>query len=158
MISCTLRISDGTGIERLGTFQAQARLVSRLGRVFTPLPHALCLPMLPSLPNLLFSARVALLASLLLFATPQLSFVSGSPSESPVRRATTCNGSSDLCNRSFGNVTFVGTHDSYAVGVDNCKCATVSVGSPSLSAALQWLRIRTTIVSSRSQSLGQTDH
>lgn len=32
------------------------------------------------------------------------------------RRATTCNGSSDLCSRSFGNVTFVGAHDSYAVG------------------------------------------
>jgi hypothetical protein len=30
--------------------------------------------------------------------------------------ATTCNGHSELCNRSYGNVTFVGTHDSYAVG------------------------------------------
>lgn len=51
-------------------------------------------------------------------------------------RATTCNGSSDvsrpvllvsppltviaqLCDRSYGNVTFVGAHDSYAVGVNN---------------------------------------
>lgn len=37
----------------------------------------------------------------------------------PSRRATVCNGSPDLCSRSFGNVTFVGTHDSYAVGVNN---------------------------------------
>ncbi|KAJ3895528.1 PLC-like phosphodiesterase [Lentinula edodes] len=35
------------------------------------------------------------------------------------RRATVCNGYSELCDRSLGNVTFVGTHDSYAVGVDN---------------------------------------
>lgn len=34
-------------------------------------------------------------------------------------RATTCNGSSDLCNRSYGNVTYVGAHDSYAVGTNN---------------------------------------
>ncbi|KIP10115.1 hypothetical protein PHLGIDRAFT_18402 [Phlebiopsis gigantea 11061_1 CR5-6] len=34
-------------------------------------------------------------------------------------RATTCNGSSDLCSRSYGNVTFVGAHDSYAVGTSN---------------------------------------
>ncbi|KAF8481957.1 PLC-like phosphodiesterase [Russula ochroleuca] len=35
------------------------------------------------------------------------------------RRATTCNGFSDLCGRSYGNITFVGAHDSYAVGVNN---------------------------------------
>ncbi|KAF5388503.1 hypothetical protein D9757_004603 [Collybiopsis confluens] len=34
-------------------------------------------------------------------------------------RASVCNGYSELCSRSLGNVTFVGTHDSYAVGVDN---------------------------------------
>ncbi|KAE9398454.1 PLC-like phosphodiesterase [Gymnopus androsaceus JB14] len=33
--------------------------------------------------------------------------------------ATVCNGYSELCDRSLGNVTFVGTHDSYAVGVNN---------------------------------------
>lgn len=38
---------------------------------------------------------------------------------SPVHAASTCNGSPDLCNRSFGNITFVGSHDSYAVGVNN---------------------------------------
>jgi hypothetical protein len=34
-------------------------------------------------------------------------------------RATTCNGHAELCERSFGNVTFVGAHNSYAVGVNN---------------------------------------
>jgi hypothetical protein len=35
------------------------------------------------------------------------------------RRATTCNGHAELCERSYGNVTFVGAHDSYAVGTNN---------------------------------------
>ncbi|KAI0347688.1 PLC-like phosphodiesterase [Trametopsis cervina] len=34
-------------------------------------------------------------------------------------RATTCNGHAELCERNYGNVTFVGTHDSYAVGTNN---------------------------------------
>jgi len=36
-----------------------------------------------------------------------------------VRRATTCNGYSELCDRSYGNISFVGAHDSYAVGTNN---------------------------------------
>jgi hypothetical protein len=48
-------------------------------------------------------------------------FVYASPAESPFRRATVCNGSPDLCTRSFGNVTFVGAHDSYAVGTNNSE-------------------------------------
>ncbi|KIM47796.1 hypothetical protein M413DRAFT_439473, partial [Hebeloma cylindrosporum] len=36
-----------------------------------------------------------------------------------IPRATTCNGHAELCNRSFGNVTFVGAHDSYAIGINN---------------------------------------
>lgn len=39
--------------------------------------------------------------------------------QSLTRRATVCNGHAELCSRSFGNVTFVGAHDSYAVGVNN---------------------------------------
>ncbi|KII94109.1 hypothetical protein PLICRDRAFT_153469 [Plicaturopsis crispa FD-325 SS-3] len=35
------------------------------------------------------------------------------------RRATTCNGQASLCDRSYGNVTFVGAHDSYAIGTNN---------------------------------------
>ncbi|KAI9460570.1 PLC-like phosphodiesterase [Lactarius psammicola] len=35
------------------------------------------------------------------------------------RRATTCNGFPQFCDRSYGNVTFVGAHDSYAVGTSN---------------------------------------
>lgn len=34
-------------------------------------------------------------------------------------RATTCNGFSELCSKSYGNVSFVGAHDSYAVAVNN---------------------------------------
>jgi len=34
-------------------------------------------------------------------------------------RATICNGHAELCDRSFGNVSFVGAHDSYAIGVNN---------------------------------------
>ncbi|KIK94109.1 hypothetical protein PAXRUDRAFT_143574 [Paxillus rubicundulus Ve08.2h10] len=49
-------------------------------------------------------------------AGPVASFHHASPTS---RRATTCNGSPDLCTRSFGNVTFVGTHNSYAVGINN---------------------------------------
>lgn len=39
-------------------------------------------------------------------------------------RATICNGHAELCNRSFGNVTFVGAHNSYAIGVNNRKSTT----------------------------------
>jgi len=35
------------------------------------------------------------------------------------KRATTCNGHPELCDLSYGNVTFVGAHDSYSVGTDN---------------------------------------
>ena len=35
-----------------------------------------------------------------------------------VRAATTCNGYSDLCSKSYGAVTFVGAHDSYSVGTN----------------------------------------
>jgi len=34
-------------------------------------------------------------------------------------RATVCNGHAELCERSYGSVTFVGAHDSYAIGVNN---------------------------------------
>ncbi|KAJ7596669.1 PLC-like phosphodiesterase [Mycena floridula] len=33
-------------------------------------------------------------------------------------RATTCNGHSELCSKSYGTVSFVGAHDSYAVGIN----------------------------------------
>ena len=32
-------------------------------------------------------------------------------------RATICNGYAELCSRSYGNVSFVGAHDSYAFKV-----------------------------------------
>jgi len=36
-----------------------------------------------------------------------------------VKRADVCNGHAELCGKSYGNVSFVGTHDSYAIGVNN---------------------------------------
>jgi hypothetical protein len=36
-----------------------------------------------------------------------------------LRRASVCNGHSELCGRSYGNITFVGAHDSFAVGSTN---------------------------------------
>ncbi|KAK2463321.1 hypothetical protein APHAL10511_004632 [Amanita phalloides] len=32
----------------------------------------------------------------------------------PKRRASVCNGHAELCSRSYGNVTFIGSHDSFA--------------------------------------------
>jgi len=60
------------------------------------------------------TTQTARVASFVLFSL--FLGVKASPS---VPRATTCNGSPDLCDRSFGNVTFVGAHDSYAVGINN---------------------------------------
>lgn len=34
-------------------------------------------------------------------------------------RATTCNGHPEFCGRSYGSITYVGAHDSYAVGANN---------------------------------------
>ncbi|KZT30873.1 PLC-like phosphodiesterase [Neolentinus lepideus HHB14362 ss-1] len=47
------------------------------------------------------------------------SALSAAQAVSVTRRATTCNGHAELCDRSYGNVTFVGAHDSYAVGTNN---------------------------------------
>ena len=41
------------------------------------------------------------------------------------RRATVCNGHAELCDRSFGNVTYIGTHNSYAIGVNNRESETL---------------------------------
>ncbi|TBU63819.1 PLC-like phosphodiesterase [Dichomitus squalens] len=48
-----------------------------------------------------------------------LSSLSGTYGIATTRRATVCNGHAELCDRSFGNVTFVGAHDSYAVGTNS---------------------------------------
>ncbi|KAI0644598.1 PLC-like phosphodiesterase [Trametes meyenii] len=36
----------------------------------------------------------------------------------PHKRATVCNGHAELCNRSYGNVTYLGAHDSFAFSSD----------------------------------------
>jgi len=58
----------------------------------------------------MYFAPVAILVSSLLCAVPlevHARFIS--------TRATVCNGYSELCSKTLGNVTFVGAHDSYAV-------------------------------------------
>jgi hypothetical protein len=55
--------------------------------------------------------RLALAALLTLGVSPVLG--------TPARRATTCNGAAELCSKSYGTVTYVGTHNSYAIGSDN---------------------------------------
>jgi len=45
--------------------------------------------------------------------------ISHALSEKRQSNPSTCNGHSELCDRSFGNVTFVGAHDSYAVSTTN---------------------------------------
>ncbi|GBE77665.1 Uncharacterized secreted [Sparassis crispa] len=50
---------------------------------------------------------------------PLLSLSVGTHASSVRRQATTCNGHAELCGRSFGNVTFVGAHDSYAVSASS---------------------------------------
>ncbi|KAF8585822.1 PLC-like phosphodiesterase [Ramaria rubella] len=63
---------------------------------------------------MLFST-LAQVAAALLVSTNVLPVLAASIS----RRATTCNGHPELCSRSYGNVTFVGAHDSYAVGASD---------------------------------------
>ncbi|KDR85413.1 hypothetical protein GALMADRAFT_204870 [Galerina marginata CBS 339.88] len=62
---------------------------------------------------------IHILASAALTAQARPSLGSALASETITRRATVCNGHAELCGRSFGNVTFVGAHDSYAIGVNN---------------------------------------
>ncbi|KAI0784988.1 PLC-like phosphodiesterase [Abortiporus biennis] len=57
-----------------------------------------------------------ILAQVVLSTVLSTSFVLGSYVQ---RRATVCNGHAELCDRSFGNVTFVGAHNSYAVGIND---------------------------------------
>ena len=41
-------------------------------------------------------------------------------------RATVCNGHTELCSRSYGNVTFLGSHDSFAFSKDPFARAALS--------------------------------
>ncbi|KAJ3506985.1 hypothetical protein NLJ89_g6553 [Agrocybe chaxingu] len=63
-----------------------------------------------------YAAALALVSAVL---TPNAHAGSALASTSLTRRATVCNGHAELCDRSFGNITFVGTHNSYAIGVNN---------------------------------------
>ena len=65
----------------------------------------------------MFISRFAQAALVLLGALPASNAKSVSRLET--KRATVCNGHAELCNKSFGNVTYIGTHNSYAVGSNN---------------------------------------
>ena len=72
---------------------------------------------LPSLPRYV---ALGLLSTLLAVnAHPRASSSTPALASGLTRRATVCNGHAELCDRSFGNVTFVGAHDSYAIGANN---------------------------------------
>ncbi|KAF8665457.1 hypothetical protein AX16_000475 [Volvariella volvacea WC 439] len=49
----------------------------------------------------------------------QLSEAAVFGSTTPSRRATVCNGHAELCEKSYGAVSYVGAHNSYAIGVNN---------------------------------------
>ncbi|KAJ6552991.1 PLC-like phosphodiesterase [Mycena capillaripes] len=56
---------------------------------------------------------------MLLIAFPLLCFVASAFGVAvPTKRATVCNGHAELCNRSYGNTTFMGSHDSFAFSED----------------------------------------
>lgn len=59
----------------------------------------------------MIKAQLVALVAVILACAP--ASVSGAVA---VKRASTCNGYSDLCSRQYSNVTYIGTHDSYAVG------------------------------------------
>jgi len=58
--------------------------------------------------------RLLVLTSILL---AQAYSVFGSALAPVLPRATVCNGHAEFCSRSYGNVSYVGAHDSYAIGV-----------------------------------------
>ena len=65
---------------------------------------------------LLRSNRLLVLGSTLL--TQAYSVFSSALAPVILPRATICNGHAEFCSRSYGNVSYVGAHDSYAVGVN----------------------------------------
>ncbi|TCD64871.1 hypothetical protein EIP91_003537 [Steccherinum ochraceum] len=56
------------------------------------------------------------MAALLIIAFSLLGY--GSGAMVPAKRATVCNGHAELCDRNYGNVTFMGAHDSFAFSED----------------------------------------
>ncbi|KAJ8508864.1 hypothetical protein ONZ45_g8909 [Pleurotus djamor] len=59
-----------------------------------------------------------MLFSQLFCAATVLALLSFAGASVVTKRATVCNGHAELCNRSFGNVTFFGSHDSFAFSKD----------------------------------------
>lgn len=79
------------------------------------------------------SLTAQLLTQLSLILLPSALSVLAAPqrtSSGHGRRATVCNGHPELCEKSFGSVSFVGAHDSYAIGSNNRK---FTMSSPRIS-------------------------
>jgi hypothetical protein len=75
---------------------------------------------------LLLRANRLVLASTLLTQTYS---VFGSALAPVLPRATVCNGHAEFCSRGYGNVSYVGAHDSYAVGVNLRKSTSTLLSS-----------------------------
>jgi len=61
-----------------------------------------------------FNSKFALVAVSVVLVLTSIFGVSNAIMISP--RATVCNGQAEFCSRNYGNITFVGAHDSYAIG------------------------------------------
>jgi hypothetical protein len=61
-------------------------------------------------------------------ATAALALV-GANAAAVQKRATVCNGHAELCNRSYGNVTYFGSHDSFAFSKDPLVCEYYALAS-----------------------------
>ncbi|UZJ52702.1 hypothetical protein CBS101457_002022 [Exobasidium rhododendri] len=70
--------------------------------------------------------NVSLLLCSVLLVSINLAFLPAYARSLP-KRATVCNGESSLCDRSYGNVTFAGAHDSYAIGTSLAANQNVSI-------------------------------
>ena len=56
------------------------------------------------------------------------------------KRATVCNGDSSLCSRLYSNVTFIGTHDSYAISASSIAANQVQTISTQLADGVRMLQ------------------
>ncbi|KAB5588319.1 hypothetical protein CTheo_8235 [Ceratobasidium theobromae] len=65
----------------------------------------------------MFISRIAQAALVLLATLPASN--AQMVSRTQAKRATVCNGYSELCTRTYGNVTYIGAHNSYGVGSNN---------------------------------------
>ncbi|KAF7784045.1 hypothetical protein Agabi119p4_210 [Agaricus bisporus var. burnettii] len=71
--------------------------------------------------RLIVATRLLTQLSFVLF--PSVLSVLGAPNSGVGRRATVCNGHAELCDKSYGSVVSVGSHDSYAIAAGSSNVA-----------------------------------